>query len=125
MGYQSAPAQSSSWSTLQADFFFLEVNTRLQVEHPVTEEVTGIDLVREQLRVAEASRWAMAKTMCQLSGHAIEARLYAEDPDNGFFPRSATSMRSLRLGEPVVRWDSGIEQGSDVGVDFDPMIWPR
>ncbi len=104
------------------EFFFLEVNTRLQVEHPVTEEVTGVDLVREQLRVAAGEAISPAAASATFTGHAIEARLYAEDPAAGFLPASGTIAVFEPAAEPVVRWDSGVATGSVVGVDFDPML---
>ena len=104
------------------EFFFLEVNTRLQVEHPVTEEVTGFDLVREQLRVAGGAELGYGQGDIEWTGSAIEARLYAEDPDNGFLPATGTLSAYRPADEPAVRWDSGVEQGSVVGVDFDPML---
>ena len=104
------------------EFFFLEVNTRLQVEHPVTEEVTGIDLVREQLRVASGEAISPAAANPTFTGHAIEARLYAEDPAAGFLPAIGTVVAFEPADEPGVRWDSGVISGSVVGVDFDPML---
>jgi propionyl-CoA carboxylase alpha chain len=104
------------------EFFFLEVNTRLQVEHPVTEMITGLDLVREQLRVAEGEPLGYGQKDLRISGHAIEARLCAEDPRKKFLPMPGT----VRLWEPAqgegVRTDSGIEAGSTIGIEFDPMI---
>jgi propionyl-CoA carboxylase alpha chain len=104
------------------EFFFLEVNTRLQVEHPVTEEVTGIDLVREQLRVAAGEAISPEAASATFTGHAIEARLYAEDPAAGFLPATGTVAAFAPAAEPAVRWDSGVEAGSVVGVEFDPML---
>ena len=104
------------------DFFFLEVNTRLQVEHPVTEMITGLDLVREQLRVAEGEPLGYTQKDLRIDGHAIEARLCAEDPTKKFLPTPGT----VQLWEPArgegVRTDSGIEAGSTIGIEFDPMI---
>ena len=104
------------------EFFFLEVNTRLQVEHPVTEEVTGVDLVREQLRVAAGEPISAGAASATFTGHAIEARLYAEDPAAGFLPATGTIAAFEPAAEPAVRWDSGVVAGSVVGVDFDPML---
>jgi len=104
------------------DFFFLEVNTRLQVEHPVTEAVTGLDLVREQLRIAMGEPLGYGQDQVVLEGHAIEARLYAEDPANDFLPATGTLDAFKPPADPPVRWDSGVEVGSVIGVDFDPMI---
>ena len=104
------------------EFFFLEVNTRLQVEHPVTEMVTGLDLVREQLRIAEGEPLGYTQQALSINGHAIEARLCAEDPRKKFLPTPGT----VQLWEPPqgegVRTDSGIEAGSTIGIEFDPMI---
>jgi len=105
-----------------AEFWFLEVNTRIQVEHPVTEEVTGIDLVREQLRVAAGAPLGFAQDDLQITGHAIEARLYAEDPANDFLPAIGTLPAFAVPASPSARVDTGVETGSIIGVDFDPML---
>ncbi len=104
------------------EFWFLEVNTRLQVEHPVTEAITGLDLVREQLLIAQGEPLSFAQDQIRIDGHAIEARLYAEDPDNDFLPASGTvvAWEPSRFAE--ARFDSGIETGSVVGIQFDPML---
>jgi propionyl-CoA carboxylase alpha chain len=104
------------------DFWFLEVNTRLQVEHPVTEAVTGLDLVREQLRVAQGLPLSVAQADLAMNGHAIEARLYAEDPAAGFLPATGTLLDWHPATSPPCRWDSGVELGSVVGTEFDPML---
>ena len=104
------------------DFWFLEVNTRLQVEHPVTEEITGLDLVREQLRVAQGEALGFAQEDLAIEGHAIEARLYAEDPANDFLPQTGRIERWQPAPGMNARFDSGIESGSDVGIEFDPML---
>ncbi|MGY1820830.1 ATP-binding protein [Geodermatophilus sp. SYSU D00079] len=104
------------------DFFFLEMNTRLQVEHPVTELVTGLDLVELQVRVAAGERLPLTQDDVRLDGHAIEARLYAEDPVRGFLPQTGTV---LGLREPTgagIRLDSSLAVGSVVGTDYDPML---
>jgi acetyl-CoA/propionyl-CoA carboxylase biotin carboxyl carrier protein len=104
------------------EFFFMEMNTRLQVEHPVTEEVTGIDLVEWQLRVAAGEELGIAQEDVRLVGHAIEARVYAENPERGFLPTDGTV---LALHEPSgdgVRVDSGLVAGIPIVTDYDPML---
>ena len=105
------------------NFYFLEVNTRLQVEHPVTEEVTGLDLVREQIRVAEGDPLSFGQEDLRLNGHAIEARLYAEDPANGFLP--ATGRLVVWRPDPALaaRFESGVETGSAVSPTI--QCWRR
>jgi propionyl-CoA carboxylase alpha chain len=122
MGYQSAGTVEFLVDDETREFFFLEVNTRLQVEHPVTEEVTGIDLVREQLRIAAGDSLGYDQSAITGTGHAIEARLYAEDPANDFLPATGTLVAYMPAPDPEVRWDSGVVEGSVIGVDFDPMI---
>ena len=102
------------------DYWFLEVNTRLQVEHPITEAITGFDLVREQLRVAEGEALGYTQQDLSITGHAIEARLYAEDPKEDFLPSSGI----IKAWKPAphIRFDSGVETGSVVNIEFDPMI---
>ncbi len=104
------------------DFWFLEVNTRLQVEHPVTEAVTGVDLVREQLLVAQGLPLSVTQDGLTIDGHAIEARLYAEDPAAGFLPATGTLVDWCPATAPPCRWDAGVAAGSVVGVEFDPML---
>ena len=122
IGYSSAGTVELLLDDGTGEFFFLEVNTRLQVEHPVTEEVTGIDLVREQLRVAAGEPLGYTQSDIVFAGHAIEARLYAEDPAAGFLPAVGTLAAFAPASKPAVRWDSGVEAGSRVGLDFDPML---
>ncbi|GAA3902149.1 biotin carboxylase N-terminal domain-containing protein [Microbacterium invictum] len=102
------------------EFFFIEMNTRLQVEHPVTELVTGVDLVAEQLRVAAGEPLAFAQDDVRLTGHAIEARVYAEAPERGFLPATGDVLRWQAA--PDVRTDAGVETGSTITADYDPMI---
>jgi acetyl-CoA/propionyl-CoA carboxylase biotin carboxyl carrier protein len=104
------------------EFFFMEMNTRLQVEHPVTEMVTGIDLVEQQLRVAAGEHLSDEVVSSRINGHSVEARLYAESPARGFLP---TSGRLLEVREPIgegVRVDSALLEGLDVSTDYDPML---
>jgi propionyl-CoA carboxylase alpha chain len=122
LGYRSAGTVEFLVDDATHEFFFLEVNTRLQVEHPVTEEVTGIDLVREQLRIAAGEPLGYGQEAITFRGHAVEARLYAEDPGAGFLPATGTLAAFAPGPEPAVRWDSGVEAGSVVGLDFDPML---
>ena len=103
-------------------FFFLEMNTRLQVEHPVTECITGADLVRWQLQVARGEALPLTQDQVELRGHAVEVRLYAEDPANGFLPTFGTLRRYDRGTTGGVRWDDGVETGSDVSTFYDPML---
>ncbi len=103
-------------------FYFLEMNTRLQVEHPVTEMVTGLDLVRLQIEIADGEPLPQSALRPQLNGHAIEARLYAEDPLNDFLPVTGLFHRFRFPEQPGLRVDSGIEDGSQVSVHYDPML---
>jgi acetyl/propionyl-CoA carboxylase alpha subunit len=106
----------------RGDFYFLEVNTRLQVEHPVTEMVTGLDLVALQIAVAEGRPLPPEVLHAELSGHAIEARLYAEDAAAGYLPATGTLRRFQIPDLPGVRVDAGVRDGSVVGVHYDPML---
>ena len=103
-------------------FYFLEMNTRLQVEHPVTELVTGYDLVHLQIRIAQGERLPFTQKDIQLRGHAIECRGYAEDPGNGFLPSPGRITRLLQPGGPGIREDCGIYEGWVVPLDYDPML---
>ena len=104
------------------EFFFIEMNTRLQVEHPVTEAVTGLDLVEWQLRVAAGDKLTLVQDDIELNGHAIEARVYAEDPARGFLPTGGQVLGVLEPAGPGVRVDSSLLAGTTVGSDYDPML---
>jgi acetyl-CoA carboxylase, biotin carboxylase subunit len=106
----------------ERNFYFLEMNTRLQVEHPVTELVTGLDLVHLQLRIASGEKLPFQQEDVTLRGHAIECRIYAEDPDNNFFPSPGKIQRLIRPSGPGVREDSGVYEGWNVPLDYDPML---
>jgi propionyl-CoA carboxylase alpha chain len=122
LGYQSAGTVEFLVDDESGEFFFLEVNTRLQVEHPVTEAVTGIDLVRAQLRIADGQPLDFTQDEIRFDGAAIEARLYAENPAAGFLPATGRLDAYQPADEPAVRWDTGVEQGSVIGTQFDPML---
>jgi acetyl-CoA carboxylase, biotin carboxylase subunit len=104
------------------NFYFLEMNTRLQVEHPVTEMVTGLDLVHLQLRVAMGEPLPITQEDVRLRGHAIECRIYAEDPDNNFFPSPGLITRLVQPGGPGIREDCAVFAGWRVPLDYDPML---
>jgi acetyl-CoA carboxylase biotin carboxylase subunit len=121
MGYQSA-GTIECLVTGDGDFYFLEMNTRLQVEHPVTEEVTGVDLVREMVRIAAGLPLSVPDTGIAPRGHAIEARIYAEDPARNFMP-SPGQITTLHVPDiPNLRVDTGARAGTNVTVYYDPMI---
>jgi 3-methylcrotonyl-CoA carboxylase alpha subunit len=111
------------FDTLDKSFYFMEMNTRLQVEHPVTEMITGQDLVEWQLKVAAGFPLPLKQEQVPLQGHAVECRIYAEDPENGFLPGTG---RITYLKEPLqlngVRIDTGIRQGDEISTFYDPMI---
>ncbi|HEY2325246.1 MAG TPA: biotin carboxylase N-terminal domain-containing protein [Thermoanaerobaculia bacterium] len=108
--------------TPDGEFFFLEMNTRLQVEHPVTELVTGVDLVRAQIEVARGNGLPWTQEQLAQRGHAIEVRVYAEDPDDRFLPQSGTIAVYREPSGPGIRVDAGVTEGSTIGVKFDPML---
>jgi acetyl-CoA carboxylase, biotin carboxylase subunit len=104
------------------NFYFLEMNTRLQVEHPVTELTTGLDLVHLQIRIAAGERLPFKQEDVHLRGHAIECRIYAEDPDNNFFPSPGKITLLLAPSGPGIRRDSGMYEGWTVPIDYDPLL---
>ncbi len=117
IGYESAG--TAEFVLAGRDFFFLELNARIQVEHPVTELVTGVDIVREQLRIAAGESLSEVATTARLHGHSVEVRLYAEDPRT-FLPQ-AGRLERLQLPEGI-RVDSGVREGDEIGTAYDPMI---
>ncbi|MDP3468902.1 MAG: acetyl-CoA carboxylase biotin carboxylase subunit [Daejeonella sp.] len=104
------------------DYFFLEMNTRLQVEHPVTEMITGIDLVKEQIKIARGEKLSFKQEDLKIRGHAIELRVYAEDPANNFLPDIGRLQTYITPKGPGVRVDDGFEQGMEIPIYYDPMI---
>jgi acetyl/propionyl-CoA carboxylase alpha subunit len=104
------------------NYYFLEMNTRLQVEHPVTELITGIDLVREQISIAEGKPLSFTQEDLKIKGHAIELRVCAEDPLNNFLPHTGTITQYISPKGPGVRVDDGYENGQEVSIYYDPMI---
>ncbi len=123
VGYTGAGTVEFIMSADRPDeFFFMEMNTRLQVEHPVTELVTGLDLVEEQIRVARGEPLRFGQADVTLTGHAVEARIYAEDPARGFLPTGGTVLALREPELPHVRVDSGLSAGTTVGSDYDPML---
>ena len=107
---------------INRNFYFLEMNTRLQVEHPVTEMITGVDLVREQIRIARGEELGYGQSDLKIKGHAVEVRVYAENPSNNFLPDIGKLQAYRRPHGPGVRVDDGFEEGMDVPIYYDPMI---
>ncbi|WAL39148.1 acetyl-CoA carboxylase biotin carboxylase subunit [Brevibacterium sp. BRM-1] len=123
VGYRGAGTVEFIVSADQPDeFFFMEMNTRLQVEHPVTEEVTGVDLVEWMLRIGAGAELGLAQDDIALTGHAVEARIYAEDPARGFLPTGGTALDVEFPAGEGIRVDAGLEAGQRVASDYDPMI---
>jgi acetyl-CoA carboxylase, biotin carboxylase subunit len=106
----------------QLNFYFLEMNTRLQVEHPVTELITGIDLVKEQIKIARGEAISFRQEDLKIQGHAVELRVYAEDPANNFLPDIGTLQTYVTPKGPGVRVDDGFEEGMEIPIYYDPMI---
>ncbi len=104
------------------NYYFLEMNTRLQVEHPVTEMITGVDLVKEQIRIARGEKLSFTQDDLHINGHAVEIRVYAEDPRNNFLPDIGRLATYVRPQGPGIRVDDGFEQGMDIPIYYDPMI---
>ena len=120
--YQSAGTVEFILDENTNEFWFLEVNTRLQVEHPVTEEVTGVDLVRAQINIAKNEYLELKQKDVEFNGHALEVRLYAEDPNNDFLPETGKIVCYEPYKNKSIRWDSGVQKGYEVGTNFDPML---
>jgi acetyl-CoA/propionyl-CoA carboxylase biotin carboxyl carrier protein len=120
-GYRSA-GTIEGLLTRDGEYFFMEMNTRIQVEHTVTEEVTGVDLVREQVRIAQGEPLSLAQDQVELRGHAIECRINAEDASRGFLPSPGVIAAYREPSGPGVRVDSGVEAGSEISGVYDPMI---
>ena len=106
----------------QKNFYFLEMNTRLQVEHPVTELITGLDLVKEQISIATGNKLSFKQNDLKINGHALECRIYAEDPANNFLPSTGPILSYSPPSGPGVRVDSGFDNGSQITVHYDPLI---
>ena len=104
------------------DFYFLEMNTRLQVEHPVTELITGVDLVKEQINIANGQKLSFNQSDLTIKGHSLEARIYAEDPENNFLPDIGTLHTYIRPQGVGIRVDDGYEEGQEISIYYDPMI---
>ena len=120
--YQSAGTVEFILDENTNEFWFLEVNTRLQVEHPVTEEVTGVDLVRAQINIAKNEYLELKQKDVEFNGHAVEVRLYAENPNNDFLPETGKIVCYEPYKNKFIRWDSGVQKGYEVGTNFDPML---
>jgi acetyl-CoA carboxylase biotin carboxylase subunit len=121
-GYTNAGTMEFIVDPHTRQFYFLEMNTRLQVEHPVTEMISGLDLVQWQIRIAAGERLPFKQEELRARGHAIECRLYAEDPANGFLPATGSLLRFIEPKGPGVRVDTGVTSGDEISIHYDPMI---
>jgi acetyl/propionyl-CoA carboxylase alpha subunit len=122
VNYFNAGTVEFIYEPLLSHFYFLEMNTRLQVEHPVTEAVTGLDLAQWQIRVAAGERFPFAQADLTQRGHALECRIYAEDPAGGFLPSTGRLLKVLEPQGPGIRVDAGIETGAEVTHFYDPLL---
>ena len=120
--YESAGTIEFLFDDKTNEFWFLEMNTRLQVEHPVTEMITGIDIVKEQIHIARGEALKLTQEDITFTGHSIEARIYAEDPANDFLPSTGKLIADNHQNDNGLRWDTGVEAGMQIGTDFDPML---
>jgi acetyl/propionyl-CoA carboxylase alpha subunit len=122
VGYYNAGTVEFIFDPLLSTFFFLEMNTRLQVEHPITELTTGLDLVQWQIRVAAGEHFPYLQEQLTQRGHAIECRVYAEEPANGFLPSTGKLLQYLEPRGPGIRVDSGFTAGDEVTHFYDPLL---
>src|SRR5262249_1979715 len=122
VGYEGAGTVEFLVADATREFYFLEMNTRLQVEHPVTELVTGLDLVREQINVAAGAPLSFKQEDVSWIGHAIEGRVYAEDSESDFLPSPGRITYLQTPAGPGIRDDSGVRNGSEVSIYYDPLI---
>jgi len=120
INYQNAGTIEFLWSN--GEFFFLEMNTRLQVEHPVTEQITGVDIVKLQILIAQGEELSIKQSDLKINGHAIEARIYAEDPSRNFLPTAGTVNHIGRCNLPNVRVETSFQNGCSVTTEYDSMI---
>jgi acetyl/propionyl-CoA carboxylase alpha subunit len=122
VGYTNAGTIEFIVDPISREFYFLEMNTRLQVEHPVTELITGLDLVQWQIHIADGEPFPFAQEQLSRRGHAIECRLYAEDPANGFLPASGPLLRFVPPHGPGIRVDVGFSTGAEISIHYDPLL---